>query len=182
MERAEATRILEEALLKTLTPEERGERLASLWSECSDEHWFDDEDPAVYTDDIRADMLANESPQHPGHPRYDPVLRDLLQGSFRGVVNAYLLRELSRLGVEAESIIGEPERMVACPCCRYLTIPPGDDGFCAICMACFWQDSPGGNHVSLRQARENFEKHGAMEPRFLGSVDPDAREKYARKL
>ena len=66
-----------------------------------------------------------------------------------------------------------------CPCCGYQTLTelPGNYEICEIC---FWEDDPvqlaqldlvgGANHVSLRQARQNFEQFGASEQRVLAFV------------
>ena len=62
-----------------------------------------------------------------------------------------------------------------CPCCRFVTLHDrgGDD----ICGVCFWEDDGQDDHdadevrggpngrLSLGQARENFEKCGAFDPK-----------------
>ena len=59
-----------------------------------------------------------------------------------------------------------------CPCCGFYTFDEKPHGNYDICRVCFWEDDPvqledetyegGANRVSLRQARENFAKFGAL--------------------
>ena len=61
-----------------------------------------------------------------------------------------------------------------CPCCGYRTLPEGQPGSYEVCPVCHWLDDPvqfgdaeyvsDTNHVSLSDARTNFEKHGACTP------------------
>ena len=63
-----------------------------------------------------------------------------------------------------------------CPCCGYFTIDSDDEFVVDICAVCFWQyDAPahkhpdvsiGANHISLKQAQENFRQHGVCKPEF----------------
>ncbi len=58
-----------------------------------------------------------------------------------------------------------------CPCCGYLTLPEGQPGSYEVCPVCHWMDDPlqfadsdyvsDTNHVSLKEARENFLEFGA---------------------
>lgn len=59
-----------------------------------------------------------------------------------------------------------------CPCCGYLTLPEGKPGSYEVCPVCHWMDDPiqftdveyvsDTNHVSLAEARENFQEYGAV--------------------
>jgi hypothetical protein len=61
-----------------------------------------------------------------------------------------------------------------CPCCGYRTLPKGQPGSYEVCHVCHWLDDPvqfgddqyvsDTNHVSLSEARANFEEHGACLP------------------
>jgi Cysteine-rich CPCC len=74
----------------------------------------------------------------------------------------------------------------ACPCCGYLTFREASYGSFSICPVCFWEDDPGqladptyrggANIPSLIEARENFQRFGAMEERFQGNVRPPLPE------
>lgn len=70
-----------------------------------------------------------------------------------------------------------------CPCCGYLTFPvPKEDAIAYICPVCFWEndvfdpgkDDPSDENggMTLREGRENFQKYGAVEPRFVQCVRP----------
>jgi hypothetical protein len=62
-----------------------------------------------------------------------------------------------------------------CACCDCFTLKEPPTGTFAICPVCRWEDdnlqvqdidmSGGANTVSLRDARENFRRFGASEPR-----------------
>jgi hypothetical protein len=81
--------------------------------------------------------------------------------------------------------------MLACPCCGSLTLS-SPKSF-EICPVCYWEDDgqddrnadevcggPNGN-LSLTQARLNFSKHGASDPKFKDKVrPPTAKEKKAK--
>ena len=75
-----------------------------------------------------------------------------------------------------------------CSCCGFFTLPDPSPGSLEICEVCYWQDdmvgsseptkSVGPNAVSLNEARENFVKYGASEPRFVNHVrGPRAEER-----
>ena len=82
----------------------------------------------------------------------------------------------------ANGSVHQPERgePYACPCCGYLTLD--SRGNYEICTVCFWEDDGQDDHdadvvrggpnrgLSLTQARENFAKIGASEPRRLRNV------------
>lgn len=75
----------------------------------------------------------------------------------------------------------------SCPCCGYFTysVPPKDDvGF--ICPVCFWENDPflksqeepsdSNHHISLRQARENYQDFQACERSMLPYVRSPHKE------
>jgi ribosomal protein L37AE/L43A len=79
-------------------------------------------------------------------------------------------------------------RRYPCPCCDYLTLSEPATGTFWICDVCRWEDDnlqyvhiddPGGaNQVSLRQARENYRRHGTCKPdRDLPVREPLPEEK-----
>ncbi len=72
----------------------------------------------------------------------------------------------------------EDSQLYRCPCCGYYTLP--GSGNYEICPVCFWEDDPiqeddpalcdGANKVCLNEARDNYEKYGACEERFVPHV------------
>lgn len=75
-----------------------------------------------------------------------------------------------------------------CPCCGNYTFENKEDTFHNICEVCFWHydeisnemaDIPiGPNHVSLNEARRNYNKFGAKEERVI----PYVRKPYDYEL
>lgn len=67
-----------------------------------------------------------------------------------------------------------------CPCCKYLTLSEKPPGTFLICPVCYWEDDEiqfndplyegGANKESLKQARENFQKFGAISKEFVKNV------------
>lgn len=103
---------------------------------------------------------------------------------FVGVTNAYLEHRLALLGLR-ESVEGTPELLKPCPCCELRTL---DGEAYDICRVCFWEDDgtveldviSDCNHCSLREARQTFERVGAVREDLVVHVLRDGRERYAR--
>ena len=56
-----------------------------------------------------------------------------------------------------------------CLCCGYKTLEEKPPGTHEICEICFWQDDSGeggANHITLRQAKNNFKNFGVSDLRF----------------
>lgn len=81
--------------------------------------------------------------------------------------------------------------LALCPCCDYHTLPRRGDH--EICPVCLWEDDgldlervdvhSGPNHLTLREARQNFAEIGACEPSATDRVLPaSARSRYARRV
>lgn len=76
----------------------------------------------------------------------------------------------------------EPSKSYCCPCCGFKTLH-GRGGY-EICPVCFWENDGQDDHdatevrggpngtLSLTEARANFRKLGACEPRFINKVRP----------
>jgi hypothetical protein len=124
--------------------------------------------------------------REPASRRYDGLLLELLVQEYDDVSNRWLLDQLRAMGVGVDSIDGEPEPRVPCPCCGYDTLT--ERGQYDICYVCWWEDDgqddehaddvwggPNGSH-SLTQARANFLRHGSAQPERLdlrvGHHDP----------
>ena len=111
---------------------------------------------------------------------FRPIYKLYFMDSFPYVKNQYLEKKLKDLGIEA-TVFGEIEPAGKCPCCHYYSIGYGEDGLWDICPVCFWEnggDAP--NHMSLKEAQENFKKYGAMDKGSLKFVNPNAKMKYRK--
>ncbi|MFF5182054.1 CPCC family cysteine-rich protein [Micromonospora sp. NPDC000316] len=76
----------------------------------------------------------------------------------------------------------------ACPCCGYLTLD--ERGGYEICAVCFWEDDGQDDHdadrvrggpnrnLSLTDARRNFARIGAADPKDLAHVRPPTDDEY----
>jgi Cysteine-rich CPCC len=83
-------------------------------------------------------------------------------------------------GMEGESVFLSPVPASPvkhpCPCCGYQTLREPPPGTFQTCPVCIWDDDNiqfedptyegGANHVSLRQARKNFRRHGVSDRRY----------------
>ncbi|MBV9948537.1 MAG: hypothetical protein JOZ69_16930 [Myxococcales bacterium] len=69
-----------------------------------------------------------------------------------------------------------------CPCCGFKTLEEPPPGTFAICPVCYWEDddiqfrdldfAAGANRVSLREARTNYARLGAITAEFVDRVRP----------
>lgn len=92
----------------------------------------------------------------------DSVFRDILCQKYLGTTNEYIAECLRVLGCGDIAVVGYPEPMEACPCCRCLAIPRR--GEYDVCPVCGWEDTgsddpdvySGPNHETLGDARSRF--------------------------
>ena len=131
---------------------------------------------------LQQELSRSNEPEAPAAAdRYDPLILLGLRAGYVGVCNAYLA---SRLGLDADQVVGEPEKLQPCPCCDYQTLR--ERGEYSICPVCFWEDTgaeegySSPNHMTLAQARQNFKEFGACSRKDLKHVDPEGPEKYSR--
>ncbi|MEM9379758.1 MAG: CPCC family cysteine-rich protein [Planctomycetota bacterium] len=81
------------------------------------------------------------------------------------------------------------EGRAQCPCCDYFTLE--ERGAFAVCPVCYWEDDgqdldqldvvSGPNHISLRQARQNFERIGACDDSAVPLVVSEAERDGVRR-
>ena len=78
-----------------------------------------------------------------------------------------------------------------CPCCDYYALP--ERAAYSICPICYWEDDgqdldrldelSGPNHITLRQARQNFARVGAADQAAVGLVaSPGERAGVRREV
>ncbi|WP_373691688.1 CPCC family cysteine-rich protein [Hyalangium versicolor] len=137
---------------------------------------------------LQEEMRSCDEPGEPLDPRYEPLLAVGISRRYRGVKNAYLQRKAQSLGIQVNTVEGEPETLHVCPCCHYRSLP--ERGEYTICNVCFWEDDGSDvpdhysspNHMTLRQGRENFSRYGACSERAISSgwIDPEMRDAYVR--
>lgn len=77
-----------------------------------------------------------------------------------------------------------------CPCCGFYTLESdaGDGPLGEICDVCFWEYDPvahnkpdkllGANHITLNEAKKNFQMYGVSEPKFKNKI----RKPYKEEL
>ena len=175
MSRAEAIGLLVEEDLPALVERERASIVLDWWTIDAD-----DPDYLDVPEDLRREMAIRGEPDAVGI-RYDPLLRIALRHRYVGVLNSYLETRLHRSG-RNETVSGAIERLHACLCCGYRTL--SDRGW-DVCPVCFWEDDTedvdrvsGANHLTLRQARDNFRRFGACDEDARSHVLADGRERF----
>lgn len=126
----------------------------------------------------------------PGNPIYRPILLDKMKRPFRGATNEYLAEYLkSMVGLEIDQVEGNLPGWLPCPVCAKLTFEVLGDW--DICPVCGWNSDPvqetmhddptGANGISLNEARQNYQKIGAITAAILDELDPEAKKKYPQK-
>ncbi|ATQ76845.1 hypothetical protein CR152_21705 [Massilia violaceinigra] len=173
MTRDEAIRHLVQRDLAGLSSKERSSLLLDWWS-------IDADDPQYngLPDLLKLLISRFDEPDDPTKPVYDPLLKIALAYKYTGVINAYLQNQTALLGWD-ETIEGDVEAMVACPCCGYRSLQ--ERGAYDICHVCFWEDDgttdseriSGPNHMTLGEAQRNFRRIGAVTEAFRRYVLPD---------
>lgn len=180
--RRDAKQWVAEVKIARLSPNERAQTLEAWWSlDSEDEEWF--ELPEALREELDA---RNEAPSDATSPRYDPLLRLAVLQEMRGVLNSWLQKTLDEVsGADGTIVVvGEPEKLLECVCCGYLSIPKR--GEYEICPVCFWEDDglreldrvSGPNHMTLREARASFAQLGACCEDAARHVRPESRNMY----
>ncbi|WBV56555.1 CPCC family cysteine-rich protein [Chryseobacterium daecheongense] len=107
-----------------------------------------------------------------------------LKEKYIGVTISYIEEKINKLYGFSFIITGTPKELVPCPCCGYKTIL--EKGNYEICPVCFWEDDgsindlkySSANHMTLKDAKENFKLKGAISEKFLNFIEKDAKIKY----
>jgi hypothetical protein len=183
--RREARESIARTRVAQLTLDERAKVLSEWWVlDPEDEEWS--ELPGPLQEEIKA---QDEVPSDAMPSKYDPLLRLAMLYETFGVRNSWLQATLSEMAGSDLSIevVGEPEEMLECRCCEYLTIR--ERGVYEICPVCFWEDDgsqeldrmSGPNHMTLREARGNFSCFGACSENALRYIVSSVRSMYYQR-
>lgn len=88
--------------------------------------------------------------------------------------------EIGKAVSNNSKVMSSGETRYKCPCCGNFTFNKEPCGDYDICPVCFWEDDSaaisdedfegGANKVSLKQAKVNYLKYGAVEERFIKNV------------
>ncbi|AWH74796.1 hypothetical protein DCS32_11700 [Dokdonia sp. Dokd-P16] len=112
---------------------------------------------------------------------FRPIYRLYLIDSLLHVTNQYLEMRLFEFKIEYK-VIGAKELTGKCPCCEFYSIDFGEDGAWDICPVCFWENGGSGpNHMTLKEAQQNFNEIGAMSESALKFIDPKGKLKYKKE-
>jgi len=179
MTRDEAIDLLVRRDLAQLSNDERETLLLDWWA-------IDASDPDYDSlpDLLRQSIARADEPDEPGNSLYDPLLQVALRHAYTGVLNSYLRSQVATLG-RREAVDGDIEELAACPCCGYRSLR--ERGAYEVCPVCFWEDDgtkepdriSGPNHMTLREARLNVQRFGAVTQDAREHVLIDGRERYS---
>jgi hypothetical protein len=142
---------------------------------------------------LSADYIDDEGESRQYDNIFSPEVQFFLIGYIKdvknyGVINSFLEQIVQNIGINDCSIEGNPPLLEKCPCCEYRTIK--EKGAHEICRVCFWED--GGrdinigdfyshaNHMTLKEAKTNFEKMGACSAEAKQFVDKQGTLKFAK--
>ncbi|KAF2078770.1 CPCC family cysteine-rich protein [Flavobacterium sharifuzzamanii] len=185
MNREEAKKVIAVYEMQNLSSDEKLEIL-----ECN--YWFFGDKEGITEaieegsyPEISEDLIEiiDKTPDPFLNAESEGLVVDYLVNGLKYVTNLYLQTKLKSINPNfKDKIFGEVERAGLCPCCEYYSIDYGEDGLWDICPVCFWENGgEGPNHMTLEQAKFNFEKFGAINKDSLGFVDKNGAKKYCRK-
>lgn len=184
LKRDEAISIILKYELMRLSKEKRNEILLDWWGISNEDHEF-----MMLPETLQQELLNSDEPARDAmDSRYDPLLIEALKNEFVGIKNEYLSEQISKILGEKIVVEGQIEKLLACPCCQYLTLK--ERGQYYICPVCFWEDDGNNdlirysspNHMTLAEGRANFNKYGAVNESSLKYVKPDSRERYLKSV
>ena len=111
--RNDAIALLCDADLRQLTPDERAEQLEIMTLE----DWASDPQWMTISADVRSRIENQDEIEQPTDTRYDPLLKLWLQSRYAGARNEFLAKRLQDIGHDYQQITGDPDPLLACPCC-----------------------------------------------------------------
>ncbi|WP_101808843.1 CPCC family cysteine-rich protein [Paenibacillus pasadenensis] len=182
MNRDEAIAIILKTTIEDLSKEEREEILIDWWGIDQDDPEFD-KLPEI----LQSEILNYDEPQKDVMDEvYSALLLVALRKKYLGVRNEYLSKRVSAILDSNQEVEGLQEELYSCPCCEFKTL--STKGEYDICPVCFWEDDgntdPGyyssPNHMTLAQARDNFNEFGVVNKSSLQFLESDRLEKFSK--
>ncbi|KFE72014.1 hypothetical protein DB31_0275 [Hyalangium minutum] len=189
MQRDALIRLIAREFVARRPPHEKLSELDAYW------HWDEDSDGwQRLPGSVREEMLRRpDSPPKLWRSTYDAFFEFLEEDARRIVRNEALLEEARVLGVEVDSVEGQPAPAEPCPCCGFRTfLWRGEYDICPVCM---WEDDreqdafsdgperlarfSSPNHMTRAEYRDAYEAHREED---LRSGDPERLRKYERFL
>ncbi|WP_374465154.1 CPCC family cysteine-rich protein [Chryseobacterium sp.] len=133
------------------------------------------------TEEEREEFIENEGIEK-------EEIFEYLKGKYTGVKVSYIEEKIKTLYQLPIAVIGVVEKLNPCPCCNFRTI--FEKGNYQICPVCFWEDdgntddmkTSSANHMTLKEARDNFKTKGAISDQFLKFVAKEAVLKYYKDI
>jgi hypothetical protein len=179
MTRSEAIDLLVQRDLAQLSLDKREMLLLDWWSIDANDRDYDS-----LPDLLKVALARADQTDDPGAPLYDPLLQVALRRSYVGVLNSYLKNQIAILG-RGDAVDGDVAELATCPCCGYRSLR--ERGSYEICRVCFWEDDgttepdivSGPNHMTLREARLNIQRFGAVIEQATAHVLPDGNKRFA---
>lgn len=183
MDRTKAISTICEHELVILTKEKREELLLDWWGIDSEDFEF-----AVLPEILQKELLESDEPLcDVMDTRYNTLLIEALKHEFVGVKNEYLSNRVSLILGKECIVEGQPESLLACPCCQFQTLK--ERGQYIICPVCFWEDDgnnesnkySSSNHMTLEEGRTNYINCGVVMKSALEHIKPDVKVRYYKK-
>jgi len=183
IERAHAKELIGKESISSIGDEEALQILASYWHYDCELAVAEDIKSGVLpriSDELILLIINTEEPPVKRKNIFVPLFLDWKIFELKYATNEYLEDRLKSYGRNFK-VKGMIEKAGICPCCRFYSIGPGEDGLWDICPVCFWENGGDGpNHISIAEAQKNFRSIGAIDKRSLQFVEKDGTIKYAK--
>lgn len=180
MERNDAIARIAAEDLTQLNVEDRENLLIDWWT-------IDEMDPefALLPQALRSMVSQEYVPGDAANPIYNSLLELAIRHTYLGVLNSYLQQRLLKVGVDV-NVVGQVEDLNKCPCCGYRVHE--SQGDFEVCPVCYWEDDgtandkrySSANHMTLEEARSNFERIGAAHDGLKDKVLKDGKLRYSK--
>lgn len=115
---------------------------------------------------------------------FEEELFEYIRDTYIGIKLSYIEGKIRNLYQLPIGVNGVSKELFTCFCCNYKTIL--ERGNYQICKVCFWEDDGGNdeckyshvNHMTLKEAKDNFKIKGVILEKFLKFVDSEGKLKY----